>query len=427
MLAAQAAQLDGLFPHAEDLKAVPFRFRMSFGLDRLPEEPGVIIIRGPRQYGKSTWLETQLLESVRQFGPGTAFYLNGDEIVDAGQLVEVIRELVPLYRAGAPVRRLFIDEITAVPDWQKALKRLVDSGELRHVLVVTTGSNAADLRHGAERLPGRKGTLHRTTYIFTPVTYAEFRRVCGRALGKDALHAYLLTGGSPIGCAHIAQGRLPEHVVETVKDWIYGECARAGRDRSSLLAVIESLLRHGGTPSGQAKLAREAGLANNTVAQGYIQLLADLMCLCSSYAWDAARRAKIRRKPCKYHFCNTLVVTAWHPGLVRTVADFNELPPEVKGQWYEWAVAQELWRRAAVAGKELPEEMCHWESDRHALDFVLDASQMLEVKLGTTSPVEFAWFSKVFPKSRLTVICQNRYQTEQITSVSLEDFLLGET
>ena len=347
-------------------------------------------------------------------------------MADAGALRESIRELLPLFAAGAPVRRLFIDEITAVRDWQRALKTLADGGELRNVLVVTTGSKAADLRHGSERLPGRKGRLARTAYLFTPVPYREFRRVCGSALGASTLHAYLLTGGSPVACAQIARGRLPEYVVETVKDWVYGECAYSGRDRASLLAVMECLLRHGGTPLGQAKLARDAGLANNTVAQGYVSLLSDLMCVASSFAWDPSRKVKVRRKPCKYHFCNTLAALAWHPAVIRTVEDFEGLPAEAKGAWYEWAVAQELWRRAAIRGEEIPEEMAHWQSDQHETDFVLDAGHYLEVKVGKTTPLEFAWFGRAFPHAKLTIVSQARYRTENLKGITLEDFLLGE-
>jgi hypothetical protein len=54
--------------------------------------------------------------SDQAFGPCSSFYLNGDEI-------------------------------SAVPDWQRALKRLVDAGELRNVLTCTTGSR-----------PGRAGS-----------------------------------------------------------------------------------------------------------------------------------------------------------------------------------------------------------------------------------------------------------------------------
>ena len=64
-------QGEGLFPHLEAAPAGGF-FNWDFGLVELPREAGIIVIRGPRQYGKSTWLEYQLRETLRQFGPGTA-------------------------------------------------------------------------------------------------------------------------------------------------------------------------------------------------------------------------------------------------------------------------------------------------------------------------------------------------------------------
>jgi uncharacterized protein len=135
-------------------------------------------------------------------------------------------------------------------------------------LVVTTGSRATDLRRASERLPGRKGRLARTSYVFLPVGYSEFLRAGGASLGTDrALAAYLISGGSPIACSELIRtGRIPEWVIEVVRDRIQGEIARSGRNRSALLAVMRELHRHGGTPVGQTKLAKEAGLANNTVA-----------------------------------------------------------------------------------------------------------------------------------------------------------------
>lgn len=424
-LALDSGNLDGLLPHVEDLKAVPYRFEVDFGLEALPEADGIITVRGARQYGKSTWLEQQLLRTIDMYGPGTAFYLNGDFLTGADALERAIRDLVHLYRKDASVCRLFIDEITAVKDWQVALKRLADGGELRGILVVTTGSKASDLRHGVERLPGRKGKLDRTHYLFTPVAFAEFQRVCGDVLAEDTLDAYLMTGGSPIACAHIAQGRLPEYAVELVKDWVYGTCAASGRMRGALLAVMECLLQFGGTPVGQAKLAREAGLANNTVAAGYVELLSDLMCVASSYVWDPGRRIKVRRKPCKYHFCNTLAALVWHPSILRTVADYRALPPGTRAAWHEWAVAQELWRRAAIRGDELPDEQMHWRNKEDEIDFVLAPDNFLEVKLGPTNPLEFAWFAHAFPNQRLTVVSQSVYETRSIRGIQLERFLLG--
>jgi hypothetical protein len=76
-----------------------------------------------------------------------------------------------------------------------------------------------------------------------------------------------------------------------------------------------------------------------------------------------------------------------------------------------------LWRRRAIAGVRVPEELHLWLSKGHELDFVLSLGEFLKVKHGCTSPVEFAWFSKVFPKAHLTVISQTRYDTANLTGI----------
>lgn len=424
-LAAGSIDAPGVFPHLEELRDQDYVFKVQFGMDSLPERPGMILVRGARQYGKSTWLEKEVRTTIETFGPGSAYYLNGDTIADAREFVEGVRVLVSAFSAEAKVRRLFIDEITSIRNWQSGLKQLRDFGEIRSVLVVTTGSKASDLRRGTERLPGRKGRLSRTDYLFTPISYGELCRVCGDVLGKQTLAAYILSGGSPVACNELAvRKRIPEFAISMTRDWIYGECALSGRDRASLLNVLAAILRFGGSPLGQAKLAREAGLANNTVADGYIELLADLLCVGRAYAWDASRKVRLPKKPCKYHFVNTLAAVACDPRHLRTLEDFRLMAPELQGRWYEWAVAQELWRRAAIRGEEIPERMFFWKSKDHELDFVLDADQFIEVKRGKTGPLEFSWFHQVFPKGRLTVVGSSRFQTDHVTGVTLEDFLM---
>ena len=83
----------GVLPKLEELQEQPFIMRTEFGLERLPQLPGVILIRGARQYGKSTWMQQQIKETITDYGAGTAFYLNGDEMRDADTLVEQIRSI----------------------------------------------------------------------------------------------------------------------------------------------------------------------------------------------------------------------------------------------------------------------------------------------------------------------------------------------
>lgn len=427
-LLAGALDLPGLFPRLEALEEAPVVFGVDFGLARLPLEPGVILVRGARQFGKSTWLEGALKQTVREHGPGTALFLDGDYISDADHLASEVSRLSTAFAKNAKVRRLFIDEITAVTDWELGLKRVLDRGELRHVLVVTTGSRAADLRHGAERLPGRKGRLARTNFLFLPISYPEFLRAGGKALGKRALYAYLLSGGSPLAAGELLRtGRLSEWVVDSVRDWLWGECARSGRARGTLVAVMQQLHRHGGSPFGQTALARDAGLANNTVAAGWVELLADLLCVGISPAWDASKRAEVPRRQAKFHFVNLLCAGVWAPDAPRTTSDLAQLTGPRLGVWHEWAVAQELFRRRALEGRPEPERIPYWQGGEHELDFVVAGDELLEVKLGQASPLEFAWFSKVFPKARLTVVCATPFETDRVRALTLEQFLSERT
>ena len=424
-LAAGDVDTRGVLPKLDRLSEATVVFDVDFGLRELPEQPGIIVVRGPRQYGKSTWLQQQVRRTIETYGPGSAFHLTGDEIVNWRSLIDEIRSLLPLFRRDSPVRRIFIDEITAVQEWERALKILSDAGELEKTLVVTTGSKAADLRRGTERLPGRKGKLPRTNYIFTPLSYPEFVRGCAPHIApEDMLPAYMLSGGAPVAASAVAtEGHLPEYVIELVRDWVLGAVAASGRSRAALLALLDCLYRFGGTPLGQSKLARETGLANNTVAAGYIELLHDLLSVVPANAWDASRARPNRRKPCKYHFANLLVAVAWHPEHPRTPADIRDMSPEQHGALLEWTAVQEFWRRQCCKHGEVPETVPFWQSDKHELDIVTGPNEFLEIKRGKTSPLDFAWFGKVFPKGHLTVVSASRYETDRITGVTFDDFL----
>jgi len=323
------------------------------------------------------------------------------------------------------VRRLFIDEITAVDHWERALKLLVDRGELRRVLVVTTGFRATDLRRGAERLPGRRGRLDRTTWLFVPVAFSEFLRVCGDDVAGDAVETYLLAGGCPVALGElVSRGRLPDWVAQMARDWVGGEFSRSGRDRASLVNVMEVLSRRGGSPIGQTRLAREAGLANNTVAAGYVELLADLMCVGIQQAWDPSRRVTLARRPAKYPLLNLLAAVAWHPARLRSVEDLRALPPPEQAPWWEWLVAQEVWRRAAIRGDEFPERLRYWSSRDHELDFVVRPDLYLEVKRGRASPLDFTWFPGTFPGAGLRVVNREGFDTGAVRGLTPEELLL---
>lgn len=415
-----------MWPRILEMESKAHQFRFEFGLDKLPTEPGLIIIRGPRQYGKSTWLDINLRRSAEEFGKASSFYLNGDEISSPDELVEEMKNIYPAYSREAKIKRLFIDEITAVPNWEKAIKRIIDQGLFKDVLVITTGSKASDLRHGSEKLPGRKGTLPKNEYIFLPISYREFKLNSEAAHGNKSWIAYLLTGGSPVACNDICQfKRLPEYFIQLVRDWVLGEIVSSGRSRLALTQLLHVIMNYGGHPVGFAKLAREGGLANNTVASGYIEQLSDLLAIMPSWPIETNKKTILMRKPCKFHFINLAVAIAFHPSSLRQVHEFEKLPSELQGIFIEWLVAQEIWRRGVLADQGRQEAISFWSSKEHEIDFVSPDLKFIEAKKGPANPFEFSWFSKIFPRDDLTVICSTPFRSKQVTGVTVEEFLLS--
>lgn len=97
-------------------------------------------------------------------------------------------------------------------------------------------------------------------------------------------------------------------------------------------------------------------------------MFADLMVLGISHAWDASIRVRLHRKPAKFPFINLLAAVAWDPAGLRTVDDLLALDEGRQGIWTEWLVAQESWRRAAIAGRDSPELLLHRRSESHEVD-----------------------------------------------------------
>ncbi|MBI5139165.1 ATP-binding protein [Candidatus Nomurabacteria bacterium] len=424
--------IPGLFPKLDELNESSVIFNFDFGLKILPEEPGILAIRGARQFGKSTWLETMLKQTIERFGPQSAFYLNGDDIKRESNLYEEILRILSLFKKESRIKRIFIDEITAVDFWEKSLKRLYDQGEIRDVLIITTGSQVIDLRKATERLPGRKGKLNRTSYRFLPVCFDEFCKKLSNKVKRDLiLPLYCFSGGSPLAInAILAHGYLPDYVTDLTKDWVYGELTQQGKSPSSLKFVIDALFRHATLPTGLRVIAEKAGLSNNTLAQSYCDFLKDLGCLSTVYPIDGNKWRPIPKKAAKYHFINLLFATSFHPKKPRTMDEILTVFTGEKGCFFEWLVAQELWRRSSIANEDFPEDQYYWRSNEHEIDFVenllSEEPKLIEVKSGQNFPSDFDWVRKTFPHKTLYIVGSKAFQTQNLEAVKIETFLKRE-
>ena len=71
--------------------------------------------------------------------------------------------------------------------------------------------------------------------------------------------------------------------------------------------------------------------------------------------------------------------------------------------------------------------MAFWQSEGHEVDFLSPPGAAIEVKLGRTSPMEFAWFPRCMPRATLSAVGLDRFAAGVIQGITLEDFLLAET
>jgi predicted AAA+ superfamily ATPase len=153
----------------------------------------IVVIRGPRQIGKST-AQNQVIEDLLTQGvaPTHLFRVQWDDLAELSRIGrEPILRAVEWYenavlaqpinavaRAGGQVY-LFFDEVQNLRDWDVQLKSLVD---LTSVQVVVTGSSALRIEQGRDSLAGRITTIEGATLSLTEV--ADFHAI---SLGEPAL------------------------------------------------------------------------------------------------------------------------------------------------------------------------------------------------------------------------------------------------
>jgi len=137
----------------------------------------VYTLRGPRQVGKTTLIKLMIRELLRRgVNERRIFYYSCDLVESPSKLAEVIQSYLDATEYITEYYRyLFLDEISSIKDWQKSIKYLYDTGQLKKTCLLMTGSHNLDIRKASEKLPGRRGTSTNTLdKILLPMKYAEY-------------------------------------------------------------------------------------------------------------------------------------------------------------------------------------------------------------------------------------------------------------
>ncbi|MBF0107163.1 MAG: ATP-binding protein [Deltaproteobacteria bacterium] len=283
--------------HLNKLKAMPFCRDFPF----IPQKNGLYIIRGPRQIGKSSWLKT-ILSQYSKVDAKKCFYFSCENIRDH-------LDLEQLLKSTNTKKLILLDEISFVRDWSRAIKHYVDQGH-PNVLVIT-GSDAHDLRKGADRMPGRFGKGGEFSLL--PMDFFEFlkmKKIAGWKLKSktEELLRYFKTGGFPPAVAEAGpDAKKPVYAIETYWKWLSGDFARRGKQEIYLREVLSQLALTLGSSISLQGLAAKTQIGSHHTVQEYLSLLEDSFALRTLYSIEPNTGAYQFKKEKKFYFTDPLL------------------------------------------------------------------------------------------------------------------------
>ena len=279
----------------------------------------VYSLRGPRRVGKTTFLMREVQRLLQTMRPDAIFYYSFEVENSPMDIVNVIREYLARFGGASGRRFLLLDEISNVTNWQKAIKKLWDMGELVGCTVIVTGSHSTDVRVSAESMPGRRGVPgpdDPLDKILAPVGFGEYVALADRRVKKRLddlslsdplarnrmllglcdgdiddrlnhllvfrddlelhLNNYLVSGGLP----HVANELLLNN---TISSTTYAGCVSSIRSDLSLanhnagriFQILPRILGSLGTPVSWSSLKRETDLSSHYMVEDSIVALND--------------------------------------------------------------------------------------------------------------------------------------------------------
>jgi len=295
--------------------------------------------------GKTTELKLLVKDLIASgIPPRSIAYYPCDDVIHFRELMDLIREFVKTLRVQDMFGYLFLDEITMVKDWARAVKSLADSGELERVYLLLTGSSAVEIKRGYERMPGRRAGG--VDLAFLPMGFGDFCRAFGLApsqpclmelVGDESgfamfevesttrrdrymqlLDAYLQWGGFPAVVAELVKGKtVGSETIGVYRSVMFSEFEKQRRSIPLFMGLMRKLYRVLGVPVSYNALTQDTGCRSNAVVQDYLGIFSGAFLGFEVPCIDLVHRRPFPKREKKFYAIDPIVwkITAEHAGL----------------------------------------------------------------------------------------------------------------
>ena len=276
---------------------------------RLSLEPfSLNFVLGLRQVGKTTGLKLLIRNLLKRVEPENVVYIDCEIFPDFVSMREAIVKYLEAIKSEES-RYIFLDEVTSVPEWWKAVKYLIDSGNFENCVVSVTGSSSLRVRRDVELFPGRTGKGKIVEVL--PLSFKEFVEVHGVKNCKleydrvlELFRKYLEIGGFPL----TINGFSSSHILNA----IIGEIVRFGKSPEIARETLASLLSKMPSALSFRAIAQDTSGYSYKTVQEYLEFLKNLYVLEFAYLKQGSKI--LYRKERKILFRDPLLMnifSAW--------------------------------------------------------------------------------------------------------------------
>jgi len=318
--------------------------------------PGIYILTGGRQVGKSTLIKLIIknLLMKKKVSPSQIFYIACDLFQRYPDLVSTIQQIFE----GLDREKyfyLFLDEITYVKEWDRAIKYFADIGYFKKGSLLITGSDSVILKESMKKFPGRRGKSAKTDFHYYPLSFSDYMSLLvsdlrngvdkikklslsiiednnkdyislKRHLSAEAIklidkyfNQYLFTGGflSAIN-EYESNKKINKFVYQTYQQWVIGDFLKRNKKEYFLKDIITVLTERLAKQVTTYNIASVTEIQHHSTVQEYLKILEDMDVIFIQQALREDRLKPAPKKAKKIHFCDPFIsqsLISWTRGI----------------------------------------------------------------------------------------------------------------
>jgi uncharacterized protein len=285
-------------PQLRKLKQYPYVYKSSMIEESVFTMPGIYLLTGGRQTGKTTFLKQFIAYLLKKcaVNPQRIYFITGEIIDTHHSLRRLIQQILPDDRKS--LFYLFLDEINYIRDWDQSIKYLYDAGLLENCVVILTGSDNYIIRTAMKRFAGRRGAAGKVDFTYHPLSFLEYCTLKSDSDNPDMLlQNYLLHGGYlPAINDFESSGTIAKGTILTYLHWISGDVLKHNKSEHYLYEIFEGIYASYGSQVSWNSLVKHLSIEHHKTVSDYMSILEEMHVL---HIISAIREDKLKAAPKK--------------------------------------------------------------------------------------------------------------------------------